>query len=523
MGVSHRPASGAGERLSRWWDGCALVFILQLGVLLSVSTYQWSRRGEGVDVAFYSQAWWEIAHGNLNPHSTVFGIPVLHNNLELILWPLALLEPVIRTPLGLLYLQDLAIAATGLVGLRWVNALLWEKHLPNRTRAGLLALAAFATAACPWAYFAAMYDFHLETLTGLFVVLTARELWRDRMRAAGLYSVLLASTGLAGLLCLLGIAVSVIRQKPRGRVFALVAAGTSAAMVVWGVSETMVGEGGQTLGSFRYLNPSLLRPTPVQRLSGLVVHFPEVLHFVGARLPLAALFLMPVGIVGVVWHRVAPVVLAVFLPPMMASIDLFFRPFATFQIWPAMTLVLVGSIEMIARAASQKSNAGRARNLIGRWLSFYYPGAWVSGSIVTAVAVSTVAMQFLPESPAAGAVLQQIQSHLSPSAEVISPTGTLGDFAMRSLAYQLSNSGPIPVRASQVDFVFAPINRRDPQELTSVLGDLERSSTRLPGARVMTSADGVTEVVWFPPAGTAFVKLAGRVPTYGATWESPAP
>ena len=93
---------------------------LQLVVMVAFSTVQYSRYALTTDFGAYSQAWWKIAHGNLDPTSTIFNAVFWKNDAEFSMWPLALLSHVYPHPVLLLWFQDLVIAVTELVTLGWI-------------------------------------------------------------------------------------------------------------------------------------------------------------------------------------------------------------------------------------------------------------------------------------------------------------------------------------------------------------------------------------------------------------------
>src|ERR1700730_10955836 len=63
---------------------------LQLAFFLAWSTIAYRRFTLTFDFAVYHQAWFLIAHGNLDPYNTMQGIPFWRTHSEFLLWPLAL-------------------------------------------------------------------------------------------------------------------------------------------------------------------------------------------------------------------------------------------------------------------------------------------------------------------------------------------------------------------------------------------------------------------------------------------------
>ena len=158
-------------------------------LLLQHSWYLWDHFDLTADFGQYSQAWQQIATGHLNPYDTTYawyyphyGYPFYQADLELIMWPLALLYWVWPHAIDLLIVQDAALAGAGLVAFRWVLEHL-QLHAPNRRFAIVVAGAVGAVLVLqPWTYWAASYDYHSEPLAAFFVLLAGRDLWSDRRR-----------------------------------------------------------------------------------------------------------------------------------------------------------------------------------------------------------------------------------------------------------------------------------------------------------------------------------------------------
>ena len=90
-------------------------------------------------MATFSQAWQQIGSGHLSPYETTFpwyyphyGYPFYQSHLELMMWPLALLHAAGASAFSLLVVQDLVLAGSGLVALRWGLELL-DRHWPDAT------------------------------------------------------------------------------------------------------------------------------------------------------------------------------------------------------------------------------------------------------------------------------------------------------------------------------------------------------------------------------------------------------
>jgi len=167
-----------------FWMAVVVVLGMQLLGLLAYSTFLYHRFDLTDDFGTYSQAWWLIGHGHLNPVDTIQAppYPFWQSHFELALWPLALLGRLWSSPLQLLWLQDLAIVATETVTLLWVARICENRILRRRSLAGGVALVALVWN--PWWYQVASFDVHFEVLGLPFVVWSAYALWRGRPRVS---------------------------------------------------------------------------------------------------------------------------------------------------------------------------------------------------------------------------------------------------------------------------------------------------------------------------------------------------
>ncbi len=109
---------------------------LQLVGMLVFSTVQYGRYALTMDFGAYSQAWWKIAHGQLDPWSSVFNTVFWKNDAEFLMWPLSLLSHLYPHAVMLLWVQDLAVVATELVVLGWILDVIGRRRPGSRRSAG---------------------------------------------------------------------------------------------------------------------------------------------------------------------------------------------------------------------------------------------------------------------------------------------------------------------------------------------------------------------------------------------------
>src|SRR5260370_10733168 len=134
------------------------------------------------DSAQYQQAWYLIAHGNLNPYDTVINFPFWQNHAEIIMWPLALLYWVFPSGVLLFWLQDAGVVGAELVAFLWLCEIA-RRHLSLRDARSPAGAGLVLLAPDPSSWWAVSFDFHAECLAVLFAVLLAWDLANGRRRA----------------------------------------------------------------------------------------------------------------------------------------------------------------------------------------------------------------------------------------------------------------------------------------------------------------------------------------------------
>ncbi len=489
---------------------------MQLIALLALSTVQWSRHALTLDFAAYAQALWLIGHGHLDPYSSVLGYPFLRNNGELIMWPLALLARLGAGAIALLWVQDLALVATGYVTLRWIRDVLdGSPRLGSAARSRLWWIAVAAVLLDPSCYQTALFDFHSHALGALFAVLAGRDLWRLRRRRALVWGVLLGMTGTVGVLALVGIGLSGLLHSRRTRPAAAAMVGAGVIWLLVLVELRAAGGGGHmTATTYRYLDPSARGQPPVTGLvAGLFIHWPAVAHRIAAHAGSALALLIPAGLVGVASRLAIGPVAAVFLPAMLTSWQPSLALPHAYQVWPAIAFVLVASVQHFARWSSAAADDVRApaptwnrvqpvtarRSLLGAWALVL--------SLSTVTVFPGLPSYWMRVSPAARSALDELDRRIPPGAEVIASQGIAGRFADRRWVFAVMQPViRLPVRARTVVFVLAP-----DQGILGVAPPatdaLIKASESLPRTRVLDSGGGVTAILWHPPLGAGQVIL----------------
>ena len=135
------------------------------------------------DFAVYHQPWFLIAHGNLDPRTSVESMSFWRNDSEFAIWPLAMFYWVWPHDVVLLWLQDIGIVVAEAVAFGWLCELAARRGRGAAGGGPWLAGAGLALLVLsPWIWWSASFDFHLESIALPFAVLLARDLYRDRRR-----------------------------------------------------------------------------------------------------------------------------------------------------------------------------------------------------------------------------------------------------------------------------------------------------------------------------------------------------
>jgi hypothetical protein len=480
-----------------------VVLGLQLVAMLVFSTLEYHRFALTRDFADYSQAWWSIGHGVLDPKSTIVGVPFWRNNAEFMMWPLGLLSHLFPNPVSLLWVQDLVVVATELVAFRWISAVVTARHqgMSVRTRDAVGVAALFALVANPWVYETIAFDFHFEPIAALFAILVARDLWSGRTTRLWWWVPLALLCDAFGPVYLLGVGFSGVLASRRTRLPGALVAGAGAAWLLVLTRIGAVGVGGRALkASYGYLVPGHVgRVSSLDVVAGALTHPSAAVHMVATHLAVSFGLMVSVGLLGLVspWGiGMAAVVLA---PNVLDATGLFIRYDGAFQTWPAMPFVLVGSVMVVLRMVE--------RGARGRRVAAGLAAAWTTMAAVLALGViPRLPAEWLQVDPAAAAMLSRAQAQVAPGAEVVASQGMAGRFADRASVYVFERGGQsFPVVDRTVVFVLSArqgVADRFVGADAAVSYVEDRLSTTTIG-----SSDGVDVLVWKPSPAVKTVTL----------------
>lgn len=489
--------SGApGLRLAGW-----VVAGLWCAGLLVLSAALYRRFALSQDFGIYAQAWTGIGTGHLDPAQTIYGTPFLRANFELVMWPLALLHLVVPSPFTLLAVQDLSVAGSGLVAYLWVVDVVGEKAFPRWAAYVLPSVAGLAILADPGMYSTVGFDFHVEPLATLLLLLAGRDLWRGRTRRAAVFAAAVLLCGAFAALGLLGLGLSALLagRATRRTGGVLVAAGAA-----WWVLVLVLHVNHAALSQYAYLagRSPAVAAGGVAIAVGAVTHPLRVLHQLQSRLADIWVLVRPAGLVGLAsaWGFGVPAV--VMAADALNSQRLFItESFQNFAVFP---FLLVGTVMVVAWSAPRWR---RVALVLGGGFAVLVAAATLT---VTATESASTVHWVLDQrvAPGEAGALQLALSRTPADAEVIATRPVLGRFCTRPSCHVFLPYVTQHVDAPTVVFVLADDGRAgvspsDNQASAAYVRQVLHGT-------VLVDRAGVVALAWHP---RAVIKLV-TVPRY---------
>lgn len=507
------PAIGSDDDAREWptrfqrtlrVGGAAVFGIWALG-LVAFSTTLYHRAYLTADFATYNQAWTLISQGHLNPLDTVWldHVPFVRSDFELVVWPLALLGVVWRQPVVLLWVQDLAVAASGYVAYLWAVEYLKHRRVSRGISLAVAVVIAGVFIVNPGVYQTLLFDFHIEPISTLLVVLAGRDLWHHKFRRAWIWIALGLLCGSFAAIMIFGLGISaVLAGRPTRRSgLLLVLTG-----IGWlGVITILGANAGSALNYYAYLAGRTTLPAGGGILLvafGILGHPMRVVDQLHLRMHYIWLLIKPVGIVGVAsaWGFGVPVTVLV-VDALNSQYGFIWGAFQNFAVFP---FVLLGTV-MVLTWVAQRLHRG-----------------WVPAVLVAVVVTVTALAYGANTSPGdmqwsiaqvggpQAAVLRQALARTPPQAQVVATIGIMGRFAGRRSIFFYSPGRTYPIEDRVVVFVFdqgnentVPFaNAADDAAATEYVQHVLR-------APVLSEGSGVTAFEWRAPPGTRSFRLPG--------------
>ncbi len=504
-----------------FWMAVVVVLGMQLLGLLAYSTFLYHRFDLTDDFGTYSQAWWLIGHGHLNPVDTIQAppYPFWQSHFELALWPLALLGRLWSSPLQLLWLQDLAIVATETVTLLWVARICENRILRRRSLAGGVALVALVWN--PWWYQVASFDVHFEVLGLPFVVWSAYALWRGRPRVSLVAGAVALLFGDVVSVIVVGVAIAGLLSRRVRRDSGVRWPGALGALSLgWLALIALVGgnKGSGIVANYGSLVGASPRATSVSVLRALVLHPGHAIHRLLHRRDAMGRVVASAGLLGVVTPWGLLVAIGVLGPAALNANPLFLSPVIAFQTVAVVPFVFVGTVMVLVRIGTgpelpaaahriptDRSGATRRRRTV---VALGLALAVSVLSLVQSIPLYTsIRTDWWRVDASTAASLRVVLPLVPPGAEVVASQGVIGRFAQRRSVYPfLASPQAFPVTEPVVVFVVVPS-----QGIESVSPPAARSAvsalTSRDHARVLFDRSGVDVLVWHPPPGVHTIVL----------------
>ena len=492
--TTDRAASTALIRLRR--IGYAFLSLQLIG-FCAWSTVLYSRFAVSFDFAVYHQAWYLIAHGNLDPYSSISRLPFWRNDAEVAIWPLAPFYWIWPHDVVLLWLQDIGIAVAEAVAFTWICELA-NRYCQGRRAVLLAGIGLVLLLANPWTWWGISFDFHEEALALPFAVLLARDLANGRRRAWAWVLPIFAA-GAPTTTYVLGIGLGAALASRRSRVHGI--ALMLVAVAYSGIIVAIHADVGAPLARhYGYLATSSMaayagtKLTTSAMVKGILTHPLNVVKTLwDKRIDIFA-NLGPAGLLGIGWLEILPLAIVVLLANTLSFGLRFAQPL--FQAVPVYVLVPVGTVAILAKLSRRHSRAALGLT------------ALVSAQAVGWLAVwgPNVQEHWLRVPLKASATLGRLEARIPNSAEVIASQGVVGRFSGRDEVHELVGPGTTPVSGHETWFVVTPSAGVELQTTASAVGLIGELAGPLHAA-LITHANGVWAFRFKPPHGMRLVHI----------------
>ncbi len=472
-----------------------IVLLVQLIGMLLWSALLYSRWGVTWDYALRFQAWWGIAHGNLDPYVTAAQRFYWQDHFELINWPLAPLSRIWPGGLWPMWIQDLTVFGGEIGAVLLVADAVrrpkWPRQLPGFMAVGLVVALLVLN---PWIYGSISFDFHYQSVSAAcFAMLACREMVRGSNKRMGLWVGLCLLTGdIAGTFLVALGASGVLLGKDtrrRGAVVGIIG-------LVWflGVSALGGGKGSGLSGHYAYLATSGKALGPTGLITGMLEHPNKVLQQMwGARLNLWA-YVVSSGFLGLFSPLALLPILVLFeggsgQGGSLSAIA--YENFGAMLFLAPLSAIVLGRI--IGLLAPWLAKHARRVRLSAAGLARVAVVALIANAVVwTAVWVPQLPGQWLTTTPAGASTLDRISQLIPQSAEVVASQGVLGRFCGRQFCYAIFGRGAstVELKTRSDYFVITPyqgVETADVQTQLSMIGQLAAASN----AHLVLAQNGV--------------------------------
>ncbi len=458
------------------------------------------------DFSIYHQAWYLIAHGDLNPKLSMANMaPFYRNHLELLMWLLAPFYWIFPHGSFLLFVQDTATLGAEVIVWLWVRDFLCKRDIIGPTRQWLLGLTLVLLLLNPWFFTANDFDFHFESLGTFFVVASFYAFTRHRRWLGFVLALLTALTGNVSMTYLVAAGLTLAWCESNERKTGLLLAAGGLATFLFSIHLGVGLEAAFTEPTKSVASHSTNQTAP-GGLLGILLHPIALIHAVLSRPLNLYANLAPEGIIGVFTPQGLLMTGLISVENNLATYSLFSEP-GYFQSLPMYPFLIMGTVQMTWWIWRWRHWAGRvlagalALNLVG-WALVWLP---------------TLPGDFVKVDAAASRTLNGILTHVSPTTEVVTSQGIFGRFAGRRYAHAFSGESLIPIYTRPIIFIISPYQGVN---LSSVATELARIAYLRKNlhAQLVQHTAGIWEFRWTPPSGMRGVDLPmslAHLPAWG--------
>jgi len=459
------------------------------------------------DFAQYNQAVWLIAHGHINPWSSIGSFPFNDNYFSLVTYPLAVVYWIYPHGVVLFWLQDAAGVVAELVAVVWIMEIaqrLTRSHEKGRVVVVLALGSVLLMLANPWFYRAMFFGVHPEAFAAVFLVLAIRSAWKGQVGWSIAWAVmLLLAGGDLGGLYLAGFGLTLLLALPRRWWWGL---GGIVVGIAWiritqalGVSQNTI------LSGYSYIVSANAQANPnvsmQSLLRGLLLHPTRWIPVLWDRRTLLYENLIPTGVIGLfsAWSVGTIVVVllgsALILP--LVFIESGFQNFTIYVVGVGGTAIVLCRL-FSSRRVGVRGSAILMAGVIA-----------VQALVFGLVEIPRVPSQWIEISEPKTQVLQRGLDRTPADAEVIADSGVIGRFSARPWVY---NFYPlplsIPLHSKDVEFIVItdqsvanePLSASAANSVISYLHEKLHVST-------VSSGHGVYVFSWHPKKGEAAVTI----------------
>lgn len=472
------------------------LFIGQAVILIRLSTILYTHFDLTKDFMEFYQAWFLIAHGQLNPYLTSVHGYFWQNHLEWIMWPLVLLYFIYPHGITLLIVQDVATVATEAVAFGMIRDIVKRQPEPKRQSLVWIAwLGLLLLVLNPWVYAANIFDFHFHTLEAFFVTAAVWQFYRKHVLWGYVFAGLCFITSDVSVTYLVAVGVLLLlwRQWRDGIVVGLLG-------LLGFIGEQHLfyhglgGVGFSWSGGAGALPPhsitgwasSLWSLAPWSR-TGWALFWSQRLNWYAN--------IAPSGFIGILSPIGLCVPGLVLFEASLGGVQ-FFQP--GWAVASAYALLAVGTVAVLVGMAQKSPTLSRIVGalVVANLLGWFVVGI---GGLRFRTALQTVD---------ASNILQHLRQTISAGAEVVASQAVIGRFAARQNVHTFGST--IPIESKTLDFIVVPyqgIQQTFPaEELTRIAYLADHLH-----AQLVTDQGGVWAFRWKAPSTVRSISIPNAV------------